>query len=492
MKELISDLETIDNDDEVLNAEKIRPSIAVLPFKNMSNDERQEYFCDGMAEEIINALTHVQGLRVVARTSSFSFKGKQVEIREIGKKLNVEMILEGSVRKSNNRLRITAQLINVSDGYHLWSEKYDRTFEDVFTIQDTISLSIVDKLRIKLFANEKSNLTRRYTENLEAYNLFLMGRFFRNKNTFNDLNKSIEYYKRSIKLDSKYASAYAEMSVCYSLLAIYYYNASKDVFPEASKAADRALRIDPSVPEAHHAMGLVELFYNWNWDNAKSEFESALGLNPEYGFAHSGYAAYFAAVDQLENAIAEEQKLLEQDPLAIMGNLHIGMWLIRSKKFEKAREYLTKILELIPDHIWAHWFIGQSYVFESRLEDGLKEFDIALELSKDNSILYSTVLAAYGWVQARSGNKLVAEKILTDLEKKSKVEFVIPFIFVKLYSVIGKKDKAFYWLNKAYEDRDIAMVLLCTDETIDDLKSDSRYIEIIKKMNLYKYHNHNT
>jgi len=393
IEEIISDLQATEKETGLVSSEKPKPSIAVLPFVNMSGDDSQEYFCDGMAEEIINALTHAQGLRVVAQTSSFSFKGKQVEIREIGRKLNVELILEGSIRKSDSQLRITAQLINVADGYHIWSDKYDRTLEDVFSIQDEISLSIVDKLKIKLLEKEKTKLTKRYTENLEAYNLFLMGRFFRNKNTFVDLNKAIEYYERSINIDSDYASAYAEMSVCYSLLAIYYYKPGKSVFPEASKAANRAVKIDPSVPEAHHAKGLVELFYNWNWESAKREFESAIGLNPDYGFAHSGYAAYFMVIGQLKNAITEEQKLLEQDPLAIMGNLHLGMWLMRSKHYEEAREHLTKILELIPNHIWAHWFIGQSYALESRFMESLKEFDTALKLSQNNSTLYATVLA---------------------------------------------------------------------------------------------------
>jgi serine/threonine protein kinase/Tfp pilus assembly protein PilF len=488
MKEVISDFEAIEKEDGVLKVEKLKPSVAVLPFRNMSNDESQEYFCDGMAEELINALTTVQGLKVVARTSSFSFKGKQTEIREIGRKLNVEMILEGSVRKSDDRLRITAQLINVADGYHLWSEKYDRTSKDVFAIQDEISLSIVDKLRIKLLEKEKTKLTKRYTENLEAYNLYLMGRFFRNKNTFEDLNKSINYYKQAIDKDQNYASAYAEMSVCYSLLAIYYYNPGKNVFPKARGAAKKALKIDPTVSEAHHAMGLVDLFYNWKWENSKREFEIAIELYPDYGIAHSGYAAYFAATGQVNSAIAEEQKVLEHDPLSIMGNLHIGFYLLRAKQWVRSREHLGKVLELVPNHIWAHWFIGQTYALESKYKESITEYKLALDLSKNMSTMHPTVLAGFGWVHAKSGNIREAQIIIKELERKSKKEFVIPFLFVKLYSALGNKDKAFKWLNKAYEDRDIAIVTILTEETIDDLRSDPRYIELLKKMNLYKYY----
>jgi serine/threonine protein kinase/Tfp pilus assembly protein PilF len=488
MEEVIGELQDIEKEDIKIKAEKVRPSIAVLPFRNMSNDESQEYFCDGIAEEIINALTTVQGLRVVARTSSFSFKGKQVEIREIGRKLNVKMILEGSVRRSDNKLRITAQLINVADGYHLWSEKYDRTLKDVFAIQDEISLSIVDKLRIDLLEKEKTKLTKRYTENLEAYNLFLMGRFFRNKNTFEDLNKAINYYKQAINKDPDYSAAYAEMSVCYSLLAIYYYKPSKEVCPKASEAASRAIEIDSTVSEAHHAMGLVELFYNWNWENSRREFERAIKLYPEYGFPYSGYAAYFETTGQINNAIAEEEKVLEHNPLSVMGNLHLAFYLLRARHFERAREYLGKVLELVPKHIWAHWFIGQTYALESRFNESFREYKLALELSKSYSTTHATVLAGLGWVQAKSGNRKEAQRILIELKKKSKKEFVIPFVFVKLYSALGNKEEAFAWLNKAHNDRDIAMVQILTDETIDNLRSDPRYIELLKKMNLYKYY----
>jgi serine/threonine protein kinase/Tfp pilus assembly protein PilF len=485
--EVLNDLTPFQEKKITLHKKTQKPSIAVLPFTNMSGDENQEYFCDGMAEEIINALCQVTGLFVVAQTSSFSFKRKQVEIREIGKKLNVEFILEGSVRKSDKFLRITAQLINVADGYHIWSDKYDKTIKDVFSIQEEISLAIVNKLKIKLIEKDKEKLGRRYTENLEAYNLFLMGRFFRNKNTFEDLSKAIDCYKRSINEDPQYSSAYAEMSVCYSLLAIYYYKPNNIVFPEAGVAADKALEIDPSVPEAHHAKGLVELFYNWNWDSAKFEFENSIGLNPDYGFAHSGYAAYFTVIGDLNRAIAEERKLLEQDPLAIMGNLHISLWLLRLNRCGEAREHLRKILELIPNHIWAHWFLGQTYALESKFGKSLKEFEIALELSKGNSTINDTVLAAYGWVLAESGNSKEANRIIKYMERKSKDEFVIPFLFVKLYSVINEKDKAFFWLKKSYEERDIALLMILTDETIDNLRSDPRFIDILRKMNLYKY-----
>jgi len=255
--------------------ENPQPSIAVLPFYNLSADKEQEYFCEGMTEEIINALTHVEGLRVVARTSAFSFRGKEIDVGEIGRKLSVETLLEGSVRKAANRLRIWVQLVNVVDGYHLWSERYDREMEDVFAVQDEISLAIADKLKVKLLRGEKTKLITHHTDDLEAYNLYLRGRYLWNKRTEGGIKKAIEHFKQAIKKDPSYALAYTGLADSYSTLTSYISILPKEVFPKGRDAALKALEIDDTLAEAHASLALIRRDYEWDWAGAREGIQAS-------------------------------------------------------------------------------------------------------------------------------------------------------------------------------------------------------------------------
>lgn len=485
--ELIKDLRAVKNKTALastLTTEGERPSasIAVMPFLDMSPGKDQEYFCDGMAEELINSLTHIKDLRVVARTSAFSFKGKNIDIRDIGRKLNVDTVLEGSVRKAGNRLRITTQLIDVFEGYHLWSEKYDLVMDDVFAIQDEITLSIVDKLRVKLMGPEKEALLKRYTENLEAYNFYLKGRFFTDKMTADGLRKAINYFEQAINQDALYALAHTGLADGYGLLGFYDYMHPKEALAKARMAASKALEIDPVLAEAHGSRGFVRLFYDWDWQAAERDFKTAIELNPNYTPAHTWYAFYFAATGYLDKAIREDKTALELDPLSITANVTLGTLFLRANQLEQARVSFLKALEMDPNLVKTHSTLGQTYILESKYDEGLAEHEKAVSLSKR----HPWNLAGLGWAYARAGRKNEALELITELDSRKKKEYIRPYYFAKIYAGMNEKDQAFHWLDEAFEEHDMSLVHILSDETMSNLRSDPRFDLLVKKMGLKK------
>lgn len=482
---LIKDLEAVKNTSAIsriptTDEERASASIAVLPFTDMSPGKDQEYFCDGMAEELINSLTHVRDLRVVARTSAFSFKDKNMDVRDIGRKLSVDTILEGSVRKAGNRLRITTQLIDVFEGYHLWSEKYDFVMDDVFSIQDEIALSIVDKLRVKLLGKEREAILKRYTENIEAYNFYLKGRFFTDKMTADGLCKAIDYFEQAIEQDSQYALAFTGLADSYGLLGFYDYTHPKEALAKARMAASKALEIDPALAEAHSSRGFVRLFYDWHWSAAEEDFKRAIELNPNYTPAHSWYAFYFAATGSLDKAIREDKKALELDPLSITANVVLGTFLLRANQLEQARAYFTKALEMDPNLVKTHTVLGQTYILEAKYDEGLTEHVKAVALSRR----HPWNLAGLGWAYARAGKKKEALKLISELEARKKKEYIRPYYLAKIYAGMDDKDQAFRWLDEAYAEHDMSLVHIKTDETLSNLRSDSRFTMLVEKMGL--------
>ncbi|UCH84438.1 MAG: hypothetical protein JSW50_01745, partial [Candidatus Latescibacterota bacterium] len=295
-------------------AGKARPSIAVLQFRDMSAQKDQEYLCEGVAEDIINALTHVEGLQVAARTSAFSFRGKDIDIREIGRKLNVQTLLEGSIQKAGNRLRITAQLIKVSDGYHIWSERYNRELEDVFAIQDEISLAIVDKLKVKLLGEERTKLVKRGTVNQDAYILYLKGRYFWNRRYEGGLQKAIEHFQQAIEKDPGFALAYSGLADGFGVLATYGFHPPKDAFTRAKKATEMALKIDGSLAEAVASQAYTRMFFDWDWPAAERGYKRAIDLNPNYETAHYWYGILLSIMGRVEESIQEMERARELEP----------------------------------------------------------------------------------------------------------------------------------------------------------------------------------
>jgi serine/threonine protein kinase/Tfp pilus assembly protein PilF len=454
-------------------------SIAVLPFVDMSPNNDQEYFCDGLAEELINALANVKPLRVAARTSAFSFKGEKHDVREIGEKLNVDTVLEGSIRKAGNRLRITAQLVNAADGYHLWSEKYDRTLEDIFAIQDEISLAIVDKLKIELLGEEASRLTKRGTENLEAYDLYVRGRFFWEKRG-EGLNKAVDYFKEAIEKDPKYAAPYAGIADSYNLLAFYGFLPAHDAMPKAKEYAQKAIEIDDTIAEAHCALAWIHQYYDWDFTKSEQEFKRAIELNPAYTPAHYWYSSTLFATGLLDDGQRENERAITLDPLSVQAYTVYGWNLIGQLQLEQSVEKLNRALELNPDYAHAHWLLGCNYYLLSRHEDALTEFQKAVTLSNRNPWMISTV----GSVYARLGKTSEARKILAELVDRSQSEYVQAFYFAYLYLGLGDLDEALAWLEKSFEARDPYLILpaMAVEFTFEDHKNDPRLQAFLEKV----------
>ncbi|UCG30680.1 MAG: protein kinase [candidate division WOR-3 bacterium] len=484
IKTVVADLWAVDTKDiSLIAAAKPSASIVVLPFTDMSPAKDQAYFCDGIAEELINSLTHITDLRVVARTSAFAFKGRDTDVREIGRMLNVDHVLEGSVRKSGDRLRITAQLVDVADGYHLWSERYDREEEDIFTIQDEISLKIVDKLRVEILSDEKTSLQKRHTSNVDAHNAYLKGRFFSQRLAKADIEKAIRFYKQAIELDPHYARAQAAMAHCYCLFGLYYYLPPKDSFPVARIAAKKALEMDDMLALAHAAMSVIHFLYDWDYESARQRIERAIELDPNCVSSHSDCSGYYAMIGKMDNAIAELKRALELDPLSVNHHVHLGLYYIKARKPEKARQQLLKTLEFSTDHPWALWLLAITYALDSQYNKGIKLLHDALNVAKG----YPPIVAALGWFFAMSGDRTRARRVLKELHEKARKSYVWPFLFAKIHAALGENDKAFEWLEKAYQERDCSLSHLLTDESVDCIRTDPRFDDLLKKIGLYKH-----
>jgi TolB-like protein/tRNA A-37 threonylcarbamoyl transferase component Bud32/Flp pilus assembly protein TadD len=468
---------------------KPQPSIAVLPFANLTADPEQEYFCDGMAEEIINALTHVEGLRVVARTSAFSFRGKEIDIREVGRKLNVDKLLEGSVRKAGNRVRITAQLVNVADGYHLWSEKYDRNIgelccpEDIFAIQDEISLAMAEELKGRLLSKEKTMIVRRHTEDLEAYNLYLRGRHFWNKRTEEGLGKAVQYFEQAIGKDPAYALAYAGLADSYILLAEYSLLPPKDAFPRAKAAVMKALEIEEKLAEAHTSLGFIKTLGDWDWISAEKEFRQAIEFNPGYATAHQWYAEHLTMKGQYAEAIAEMKRAQELDPLSLTIGVASAVTLFcGTRRYDRIIEECQKVLEMDPDFGGALNVLGMVYRERHMYEEAIQAFQKARTFDEGNT----WVRAGLGHAYAVSGKRSEAQKVLDELEQLSKRSYVPPDNIALVYWGLGKKNMTLEYLEKAYEDRSVGLCWLKADPIFDSLRSDPLFRALLRKIGLEK------
>jgi serine/threonine-protein kinase len=458
-----------------------KPSVAVMPFTNLSADPEQEYFCDGMAEEIINALAHIEGLRVVARMSCFAFKGRQVDIREIGRQLNVSTLLEGSVRKAGKRLRITAQLVNVADGYHLWSERYDRDMEDVFAIQDEISLAIVENLKERVLKADKSALSRRHEIDPEAHQLYLKGRFFWAKRSRESFEKSIEYFKKAVEIDPYYAQAYAGLAVSYNDLPNYSSFPSAEAYPLAKEAALKALELDNELAEAHTALGLILSDHEWDWVGAEKEYKRAIELNPAYETAHQWYAFLLACLWRPDEAISEMNKAYELDPLSLAVNRNYGFLLYMARKYDDALKMLRKAAELDPSFSYTYFCMGLVYLRTQDYEKAIEVFKKERELTGGVNPI---VVIPLGTAYARMGDREKAEEILAGVEERMKHEYVSPFFLAQFYFTLGELDTGFELLDRAYAERDISLRHIKAFPMEDAVLRDPRYNVLLEKMKL--------
>jgi serine/threonine protein kinase/Tfp pilus assembly protein PilF len=458
-----------------------KPSIAVLPFVDMSPDSDQEYFCDGISEEITSALTKLEGLRVVARTSAFSFKSKNVSIPDIGRRLGVETLLEGSVRKAGNQLRIAVQLTNAEDGYDLWSEQYDREFEDIFAIQDEIRLAIVDQMKVTLLGDDRAALVKRHTVDPEAYSLYWKGRFFWNKRTEVGYRKGLEYFQQAIEQDPSYALAYVGIADCYDLLGWYDYLAPEEAFPKARDAAHKAMEMDDRLAEAQATAGWICVNFDWEWGCAESNYKQALELNPGYATAHQWYAEYLSYMGRHEEAIKHAEQAVELDPLSIIINCDLGQVLYYAREYDRAIEQLGKTLEMEPDFSISHYFLAFAYLQKRNHTDALQAAQKALDLAGGEGPLN---IAQLGLVHSFAGNVDEARAALKRLTELSGKRYVSPFCVALVHMGLGRIDGAFEWLNKAHEARDHWLETLKVHPVLDTLRMGPRYEELLHKMQL--------
>jgi serine/threonine-protein kinase len=456
-------------------------SIAVLPFVNMSNDPDQEYFCDGLSEELLNVLAQVDGLRVAARTSSFSFKGKDIDILEIGQKLKVSTVLEGSVRKAGNRLRITAQLINVTDGYHLWSERYDRQVEDIFDIQDEISLAILGALKVKLLGTEKATVLKRHTENTEAYKLYLQGRFHYNKWAgLEGYQKAIEYYNDAIEKDPDYVLAYTGLAACYLNLWFFSHLPPEHSLPKMKEATLRSLSIDDEIAESHVSLARMKFWYEWDFPEADREFNRAIELNQNHAEAHEQYSMFLGITERADEALPQAKKALELDPFSLMNNWGAGWtyWMIGD--YTHMREQAKKLIELEPNFYGGHLILGTENWTMGRYEDAV--FELKLAVAHNNGAF---TLSWLGCLLGVMGEYEKAKEILKQLQDMTKEDTVRNFDMAIVYAGLGEKELTVNYLEKAFEQHEGMMVFTKHwGRIVPWFRNDPAIIALTKKIGL--------
>ncbi|MEZ5423299.1 MAG: tetratricopeptide repeat protein [Pyrinomonadaceae bacterium] len=450
------------------------PSIAVLPFVNMSADGENEYFCDGLAEEMLNALTKINGLKVAARTSAFAFKGKNTDISEIAEKLGVKTILEGSVRKSADRVRITTQLINAADGYHLWSERYDRELKDIFDVQDEIAVAVVDALKIKLLGEEKAALLKRHTQSPEAHEFYLRGLSHFAKWTPADFHKAIENFGKAIAIDPEYASAYAGVADSYTELSFFSFSPI-DATALAKDAATRALQLDPDLAEAHNSDALIKLYFDWDYPAAEAAFKKAIALNPGSAIVHMWYGWYLGLMARFDESLRELRRAHELDPLSPPNNNAIGVVLLWSGQTDVAIEQFKDVLELVPGYPVSNTFLAEAYAAKGDMASAIATIE-----STPPEAMDPQALGTMGYVYARSGNRDKAQKILDEFAERSSGEYIPALNFAQIYSGLDARDQAFECIVKACEEGAIWIPFLKVDLKFDHLRSDPRFKEMLQ------------
>ena len=455
-------------------------SIAVLPFDNLSRDPDNAYFCEGVQDEILTRLAKVADLKVISRTSTQHFKSTPDNLPQIAKQLGVAHILEGSVQKANDQVRVNVQLINALTDAHLWADTYDRKLTDIFAVESEIAKTIAETLQARLTGSEKSLITKTPTVNPEAYELYLKGRFFWNKRTGADLLKSIDYFKQAVEKDQKYALAYAGLADAYVLLPPYGAASPSESFPQAEAAARKALELDDTLAEAHTSLGQVLLFYDLDFAGSTMEFERALSLDPNYATAHHWYGGGgpLLALGQFDRAIKEGKRAVELDPLSLINNADLGWLYFNARRYNEAEAQARKTLEMDSHFYLAHYYLGEVLQLKGQLTEAIAEYKKAAELDDDPFVL-GLLAQAY----AKLGQRDEALKMLGQLQELATRRYVTSYSFALVHIALGEKDKAIDWLERAYRDRagpDIALIKV--DPFLDPLRGHPRFEALVQKI----------
>jgi serine/threonine protein kinase/tetratricopeptide (TPR) repeat protein len=455
-------------------------AIAVLPLVNASSDPENEYFSDGMTDELITALSKVEGLHVASRTSAFALKGVREDVRALGARLNVSTVLEGTVRRAGNRLRITVQLTSVADGRTLWSERYDRELADVFAIQDEIARTIVTTLRSTLLRDLGDAPPMRYTANVRAYQLYLRGRYWWNRRTQEAIAEGIKYFEQAIAEDPSYALAYTGLSDSYALYLDYRGAPVVEGMEKARTLARKALQLDESLAEAHTSLGWVTFIYDWDWVSAEREFSRAIELNPRYSVARQWYSWFLTAMGRAEAALGQGRLAAELDPASVSIRRSMGWLHYYARQPEAALEHLRRALAMDPTAEENHRLLGLAYMQLGKYDEAAAAFREAIAGSDSRAL----ATAGLGQIAALRGRTDEARAVLDRLRQDAQQHYVSPVAFAMLHATLGDADDAFQWLDRAHADRRGWLTYLKVEPLLDELRTDPRFGRLLERMKL--------
>jgi DNA-binding winged helix-turn-helix (wHTH) protein/TolB-like protein/thioredoxin-like negative regulator of GroEL len=455
-------------------------SLAVLPFKPIGAGDVDEYLGLGMADALITKLSNIREINIRPTSAVRKYGAQGQDPVSAGRELRVEAVIEGSVQRVGEQVRVTVQLVSVRDGTPLWAEKFDEQFTDIFAVQDRISEQVARALMLRLSVEERAGLHKRYTENAEAYQAYLKGRFFWSKRTGESMRKGIEYFDQAIRVDPNYALAYAGLADSYNVLSQFGDLAPYEAMPKAKAAALRALEIDDTLAEAHASLALVNKVYDWDWAGAETEFKRAIELNPNYANARHWYAMFLSAAGRHDAALAEIRSAKELDPVSLIVSTNEGWILFCARQYDSAIEQLRKTVELDPNFANTHYKLALVYEAKGMYKEAVQEFLKDYTLSGRSQETVATLQAAY----SESGWEGFCRRQLNHLNKTSKEGYVSPKYFVLAYLQLGEKDRAFEWLEKAYEERSEVLLYLKVDPRFDPLRSDPRFEELLRRVRL--------
>jgi len=459
---------------------KIIDSLAVLPFENASRDPEHEYLSDGIAGSLINILATIPKLRVMAQSTVFRYKGRGIDPQAVGRELKVRAVLTGRIMQSGGSLRIGTELVDVATGSQLWGAQYDRKPGDIFAIQDEISNEISGKLRLKLTRAEKKRLNKRQTDDVEAYRLYLKGRHHWNRWTEDGFYKALEYFQQAVEKDPGYALAYTGLADSYVLLGWNSYLPPKDAFPKGKIAAMGALRLDPDLGETHTPLAAVLWLHDWQWQEAQTEFKRSLALNPAYPTANHWYAEYLMTMGHHEEAIARMKSSQQLDPLSLIISVAIGWAFYMARRYDDAIEQLRRTVELDPNYPVTYWILGLLLRKLGRYKLAIAEGEKGVKLSGGSSLMRAALAQTFG----TAGRRKKAIQILDDLTKLAKQKYVAPYFFAGIHIGLGDDDRAIEYLEKSYEEHSHWLIYLHIDPSMDGLRSNPRFQDLLRHVGL--------
>lgn len=457
-------------------------SIMVLPLDNLSGDPNEEYFADGVTDALIGDLAKLSGLQVISRTSSMHYKGTKKSLPEIAREIKVDAIVEGTVQRSGDRVVIRAQLIHAATDRHLWVQVYERPMRDVLDVQSEIAQTIARQIQIQMTPADQARLTTRHPVSPKAFDDYLQGRFlYWNRRTEENLHKAIAHFQNAIKEDPNYALAYVGLADCYNALGVVQIGALPPTEARrlAEETAKKALALDPTLAEAHTALGYAN-HYNWNWSAAETDFKRAIELNPSYANAHNFYASFLMSRGRIEESIASSTRARELDPFSLSISAQRGFLLENARRYDEAIEQLRNVIAMDPNHYQAHWFLGHTYALNKQFEQAIAASQKAVDVSQRAP----GALGMLGLVYALAGQKDEANKILNELLELNKRRYVTPAALANLYIGLDNKDQAFFWLEKAFQERSNYLAYLKVFPILDPLRSDPRFADLVRRVGL--------